>query len=320
MSKLVVSKLDNIISIDNKLKSKFMINCSIDNMINFTLYLFKTCDIINNYKVIVSTQPNKSFVSVYNIDNKQIDSIINKFYKEIKNYVYFEIDCKPVEKLKCNECNSIDFKQCLIDNSIYICTNCNSEIEIFIDMPNFKDTNRVNLAEKYTYTRKGHFIEAMKKFQGIQNIDNKKVADTVEILKKEINYHNLTQKLNKPNTVTKDQVYMFLMERSLSCHYDDLNLFYYILTGYECPDISTKYDVLCEDFDVLESALKQVNMGNRVNSLSVNYKLYKLLQLHGYNYKKNDFYILKTKMKEDEHDDYMKKAWKLLGWEWIPTF
>jgi hypothetical protein len=56
-----------------------------------------------------------------------------------------------------------------------------------------------------------------------------------------------------------------------------------------------------------------------INSINVYYKLLKLLQHIGKPFKKSDFYILKTKTKEDEHDDKMKKAWNLLGWSWIET-
>jgi len=54
--------------------------------------------------------------------------------------------------------------------------------------------------------------------------------------------------------------------------------------------------------------------------LNVYYKLYKLLQRNGFNCHKDEFYILKTKAKEDEHDEKMKKAWRILGWDWIETF
>ena len=112
---------------------------------------------------------------------------------------------------------------------------------------------------------------------------------------------------------------MFLSERGISNHYDDLNLIFHIITGESCPDISYLLDALCDDFDRLEVVLEEIKDADRVNSLSVNYKLYKLLQRHGYPCSKDDFYILKTKAKEDEHDAKMREAWDRLGWKWIAT-
>src|SRR6185503_15511622 len=112
----------------------------------------------------------------------------------------------------------------------------------------------------------------------------------------------------------------FLAEQNLSCHYDDINLLFHIITGEPCPDLSNIVEGLYEDFDKLEEVLSQIKDENRSNSLTVNYKLYKLLQKWAFPCRKSDFYILKTKTKEDEHDEKMKEAWDILGWSWIPTF
>jgi hypothetical protein len=122
------------------------------------------------------------------------------------------------------------------------------------------------------------------------------------------------------NSVTKDQIYMFLSEQDLSGFYEDLNLIFHIITKELCPDITEYLDDLYEDFDRLEEVLKDLQDDERTNSLNVNYKLYKLLQRRGYPCRKDDFYILKTKTKEDEHDEKMKQAFEILEWKWHPTF
>ena len=126
--------------------------------------------------------------------------------------------------------------------------------------------------------------------------------------------HGLTKE-----TVTKDQLYMFLSERKLSKHYEDLNLLFHIITGVKCPNISHLEDQLLELFDQQEEKLTEVLEDTRDNSLNVNYKLYKLLQKLGYPCCKDEFYILKTKAKEDEHDEALKECWELLGWRWLQT-
>ena len=67
-----------------------------------------------------------------------------------------------------------------------------------------------------------------------------------------------------------------------------------------------------------ESILKEVLEGeSRKNSLSVSYKLYKLLQRQGISQPeiKLSWYLKTLK----EHDRIMKTVWDKLGWTWIET-
>ena len=158
----------------------------------------------------------------------------------------------------------------------------------------------------------------MKKFQGKHNVNPAILQATVDIILLDMEFHNLTS-----SAITKDQMYMFLIERKLSNHYDDINIIYHIITDYPCPEFSHLESELLELFEQQEKALEEVMNDNkndgRVNSINVYYKLCKLLQRVGYPCKKSDFYILKTKAKEDEHDEIMKKAWIKLGWKWVET-
>lgn len=81
-----------------------------------------------------------------------------------------------------------------------------------------------------------------------------------------------------------------------------------------------------ELFDQIEEAYKEVRNKQRINSLTVNYKLYKLLQLLGYPCRKDQFYMLKTKNKLDEHDEqwtliikYLNKKHPDQGWRYLET-
>lgn len=297
----------------------------IESTIELSFYIFRTTELINEYKDLNKKLGTKSFITIttdvsQNDIEKKIENIISKYLTIAQDYVNIEnIHIKTI-KLSCPSCYSYNFTSVKDDDSIYICKDCNTEIEILDDSPNFKDTDRVNMASKYTYTRKGHFIDAAKRLQGIQNIDPKKIKEAVEIIEKEMKLHDLVKERNFPNSVTKDQVYMFLSEQKLSSFYEDLNLIFHIITGEPCPNISDYLDGIYEDSDILEEVLKDIQDEDRTNSLNVNYKLYKLLQRRGYSCRKDDFYILKTKTKEDEHDEKMKQAFLILGWKWNPTF
>lgn len=297
----------------------------IESTIELSFYIFRTSDLINEYREINKKLGAKSFVTISSDKSqdeieKRVEIIISRYLCIAQDYVNIENIYLKTSKLKCPSCYSYNFMLIKDDESIYVCKECNTEIEILDDSPNFKDTDRVNMASKYTYTRKGHFIDAAKRLQGIQNIDPKKIKMAIDIIEKEMKLHDLVKERDTPNSVTKDQIYMFLSEQNLSNFYEDLNLIFHIITGEMCPDITEYLDGIYEDFNKLEEVLKDIQDEDRTNSLNVNYKLYKLLQRRGYSCRKDDFYILKTKTKEDEHDEKMKQAFLLLGWKWNPTF
>jgi len=306
----------------------------LETTLELGLYLFRTSDILGEYRRLMIEAGPKSFIKEERQERDQFSlrkrELISQFLCIAQDYIDIDYLNQPLEKILCSECQTSEFRFD-DENSIYVCRVCGTEVEILDDSPSFKDTDRVNMSSRFSYSRRGHFIDAMRRFQGIQNIDPKKIEKVVEVLRQEMNLHGLTEA-----TVTKDHIYMFLSERRLSRHYEDLNLLFHIITGKPCPNISHLEDDLLNDFDRQEEKLSEVLEDERDNSLNVNYKLYKLLQRRGFSCWKDDFYILKTKTKEDEHDEAMKAAWEKLNeedrlylkefsveeptWDWIPTF
>lgn len=294
----------------------------LESTFELVLYIFRTDDILREYREMLSSTRARSFITL----ELQNDSVVNNGSELVSRYLciaqeYITIDNLSYhpEKLRCPACQRMDFR--LDDeDSTYICYHCQTEVNVLDDTPSFKDTDRVNMSSRYTYTKRGHFIDAMKRFQGIQNTDPKKIKKVVNILLDEMDKHNLKKlSQNRRERVSKDHLYMFLSENKLSSYYDDINLLHTVITGEPCPNISEFEDVILDDFEKQEVAYIRVQDPERINSLNVNYKLYKLLQRRGYICKKDDFYILKTKNKEDEHDEVLKKAWEILGWIWIET-
>lgn len=296
----------------------------LENTMEVVLYNLRVTRIVEEYKTISKTTTVRSFIGDTNTTSKgasRLGDLKRSFLSVVREYVHIKIPKRKVAKsMVCEECGSSNLKVNIEDDSMYTCGECFSEMEIVVDTPSFKDADRVNLSSKYTYTRKGHFNDAVKRYQGTQNVDPKNIAKAVEIIKREMEHNHLTAERGLPNSVNIDHIHDFLAEQSLSSHYDDLNLLNNIITGEECPDISHLEDELYECFDQLEKALAQIVDETRVNSLNVDYKLYKLLQHLGWKCTKSEFYILKTKNKGDEHDEKMKMAFQILGWEWIPTF
>lgn len=275
-------------------------------------YLIKTSSIIEEYTKLCSNTKKKSFIktkeSFNDTDSKKKDDLILKYKTIAQNYVPIELS-QQTQKLICSECDGTIFA---VQDTHYICQKCAHISKTYDLSPTYKDNDRINRTNRYTYTRKGHFIEAISKFQGEQNTTIKE--EVYKKLRQEIYAHNLT-----PQTVTKDQVYMFIGENGLSKHYEDINLIYYVLTGVKPPDISKDVRRLIDMFEVAERIYDLIKDPDRTNSLAVNYKLLKLLQLLGYPFKKSDFYTLKTDTILEEHDEIWRKICAMTGWDFIPT-
>lgn len=302
----------------------------LESTMELAFYILKSSAIIEEYKSLIkSGDRTKSFL----IDippkgasrgtkvNTRIQELKTAFLGVVGHHITVKVPRKKSQTvMSCEQCKSTDLRVNSDDDSLYTCGECYNEFEVMVDTPSFKDTDRVNLTNKFVYSRKGHFIDAIKRFQCEQKYDPKKVKYALEVITKEMEYHGLTSKRGLSNSVTRDNIYTFLTEQSLNTHYNDLNLLYSLISGERPPDISMYVDDIMEDFELLEAALKALNDDSRVNSWNVYFKLYKLLQRRGYKCRKNEFYVLKTKEKEDEHDEKLKQAFDLLGWEWKPTF
>lgn len=297
----------------------------LEYMNELTRYLSRTSDIIRRYRILIRDSAYKeSFVSKLRSVPIEIEikikSLVNNFLHIAQEYITLENYTQYPQQLTCPACSSVSFERSIEDDSLFLCTICKTEVEVPDDAPSFKDTDRVNMTSKYQYSKKGHFIDTAKRFQGTQNTDPKKIQKIVGIIKKQIDEHNLVCERGFPNSCTKDHVYMFMESQKLTKHYDDLNLIFYIITGVECPDISEYMSDLLDDFDKGEVVIQDIlDSTMKTNTLNVNYKLYKYLQRRGCYYDRDSFYFLKTKAKEDEHDKIMKEAWERLGWDWIPT-
>lgn len=271
----------------------------IEGGFELALYLLKTTDMLDEYKTIISGTAAKSFIrDLRPRDEAKIfrkNQIVLEFLRIAKQYVNLEnFKQKQRNTPLCDVCHSGNLRES-DDNSIFICA-CGNQIEVLDDAPTFKDAERVNMSTRYTYTCRGHFNEAMNRFEGKQNTEISQ--NVLDILKREMVLHGLT-----PKTFTKDHLYMFLSENKLSDFYADINLIYFLITSTDAPDITKYRNELFEMFDQLEEAYQIVKDDDRLNSLNVNWKLYKLLQLLDYPCKKDDFFCLKTPTKQGEHEE-----------------
>lgn len=290
----------------------------IETTMELGLYNMKVSSLLEEYRSIHRS----SFMGDDFTTTRRKAEIRRLFLGNVRDYVVITISKRRVYRtMVCESCSSKSIRVRDDDECVYVCQDCYHEFEIPNDTTSsYKDTDRVNLSNKYVYSRKGHFTDAVKHLQGDQHYDRVKIDNVIMIIKREMKFHGLVSEGGLINSVSKSNIHTFLSENSLSKHYIDLNLIYMLITDVPCPNLSPYIDKLYSEFDQLSEALEKVRDDGRVNSLNVFYILYKLLQRQERGWRKSDFYILKTKAKEDEHDEKMKKAFALLGWEWKPTY
>lgn len=310
--------IDNFDKLSAKKESEIIRRAiqDIEGGFDLSLYLLKTSSLLEEYAKLVSETQSNSFMRSYeNLDEKKNfrkREIVLEFLRIAKDYIKLDgftggVGTSPT----CDACHSTDLEPGSVDYTL-ICNKCGVQMDLLDDSPSFKDSERVNMSARYTYTCKGHFIEAMNRFEGKQNTEIPQ--NVIQILNKELEIHGFNEK-NK-SLITKDHIYMFLSEKGLSDFYADINLIYFMVSGVNPPDITAYRNELLDMLEQLEEAYLNVKESGRMNSLNVNWKLYKLLQLLDYPCQKDDFFCLKTPTKQGEHEekwfemiDYLKDTY-----------
>lgn len=274
-------------------------------------YQTKTEKLIEKYNSI--GEGVKSFVCAENIEDekeKEKEILKNKIISIAKMYIEFDITKnKQLKNISCPDCEYTDFEP--VDSNLLACKKCNTCINIIDESHTYKDIDRLNLTQKYVYTKEAHFNEAYDKFQAMQNTNiPKKLYDMIYT---EMKKHNITKK-----NLKHEQIELFLSEGGFSKFYDDITLIYCTITGKTPPNISKYKNDLIQMNIQVEKIYSIVKDPDRINSLNVNYKLMKLLQLLGYDIRKHKFNIPK-KDKLVEHDQVWKEICRHLDWKFYPT-
>jgi len=264
------------------------------------LYLLQTSSLLDKYRRLKAETQQRTFVVETKADESKLDDINTitfEYLRVARNYINLDKKfASSIRKATCPSCKNVLYRQDT-KTAALIC-KCGVQVDQLDDKPSFKDTDRVNMASRYVYTTRGHFIDAMNRFEGKQNTE---IPDSViQILKCEIKKHGLSI---KRQTVTKDHVYMFMSEQQLGDYYGDFNLIYFLVTGISPPNITELRTELLEINEFIDEAYVEIRGPERSNSLNVDFKLYKGLQLICFKCSKADFYCLKTPTKQSEHEE-----------------
>lgn len=304
------------IKIDQKIKD-------LETNTMFAEYICISQKIIDEYMLLLNVPMNVSFFGKKREKSEsdgRKEDLLDKFLDIAKKYLPIKTYKKETQKkIVCDCGNSSDFTH--TENTV-TCESCGIENSIYTIQTNFKDIDRVNLSQKYKYSKRVYFRETVNRYEGKQNKKIvPKVYDDVELW---FDKHNLLLHggeltfHEKHGNITKDHIYMALSETGHNLHYEDINLLHNQFTGKPCPDISHVRNELFEDFDQVMIEYDNLDI-DRVNSLNSQYLLYQLLRRRKVKVNENDFGMLKTRDRLIDYDEIYEKICMRKEWSFFPT-
>ena len=325
------------------LKKKFIMDEE-KKIENYNFYLVSSVQIIEDFIEIRKNIQKISFFRTHNNttnDNKKkIQDIIDRYIKMVNHYFpgkynhYWKIEVDKFQKRKkikvncikeCPTCNGDNEQFVIADNHI-VCSFCGTVISTTNDnLISFRDIERINIGSKYTYDRKTHFRECIKRFQGKQNVnippkvfnDILQQLNSYQLIPNNYKDHN---KIKIFKDVKREHIQMILKDLGYSKYYEDIVYIYHKITGQEIPDITHLENNLMNDFDALLEMYDSTFKTDRKNFINNQYVLYQLLRKYKYNCRKEEFQFLKTNDRKYYHDVVCQQLFEKLGWNFNAVF
>ena len=325
------------------LKDKFIMDQK-KIMENYNFYLVSSVSIIDEF---IKTKKNIQKISFFKMNNnsnnhhkKKIQEIIDRYIHIVDYYFpgkynhYWTLENDKYQKRKkininsikeCPTCNG-DQEQFVIADNHMVCSFCGTVISTTNDnLISFRDIERINIGSKYTYDRKTHFRECIKRFQGKQNVNiPPELFD--DIIHQIISYQLIPKDYEQYDKkeifkdVKREHIQMILKDLGYSKYYEDIVYIYHKITGHNIPDITHLENNLINDFDLLLECYDSTFKTDRKNFINNQYVLYQLLRKYKYNCRKEDFQFLKTNDRKYYHDVVCQQLFEKLGWNFSAVF
>ncbi len=305
IKKKYTTNIDKI-KISDIYNKHYIIFLNISSECEYGLYLYKISNIIEKYKSIINIH--RPFIVIDNTYKNNISTIkklMNKYLTIAQNYINItDWVISDYNKDKCNICGNIDLS---IEYNHSTCNKCGFMVEYLDIYPTYKDGERVNMTSKYTYLNSSHFDNAIKCFQGKQNIKN---YDKLELdILKYMGDNNINR-----DSLTKSDLRKFINKNKKKIKNIDINLIFHYITKKDLPDISIYEHDLFLLYNKYKEYYIEVKDPNRQNSLNIYFILCKLLQILGYKCNESDFCSLRTPKKIEEHNKKFEEVRKIAGW------
>ncbi len=261
--------------------------------INYGYYILRVYDFIST---LHKTTTLSEFFSIGTVV-VDLEELI-QFVSVAQDYVPVELVQK--QDVECGQCGCTTVDTLL--EGEYICQSCG-----FINDNRLECQKDESGPSRNYYSLKQNLLKAIDKFEGrgVVVLGDDLAIIKAELVRKNVDFAHLK----------REQIHRVLKEHGMTQYYDCLNTVMYMLTGKAYRNISQYVPQILKFHEELEYAYKFVKNANRINSLNVNFKLYKLLRLCGVDCDISEFCTLKTDQKTDEHEEKWEQICKITGWQ-----
>uniref|UniRef100_A0A6C0JAS7 Viral late gene transcription factor 3 zinc ribbon domain-containing protein n=1 Tax=viral metagenome TaxID=1070528 RepID=A0A6C0JAS7_9ZZZZ len=275
-------------TISNNLKNK-------KKEIDYGFYISRVYNFIQK----IDNTYSEIFLNKTNINKFELNDFMN-FISICREYINIDLE-QQQEEIICPSCSYSDI---VYKENEYICDNCFLVYDSRI--PGIKEIDMTNKFKTY-YSLKGNLLKAIEKFEGKGVIIHEEDIEKIlfEINKRKINI----------NFLQREHVCKILKDVKLVKYYDCINVLMSKLTGCEQRSISQYIPEIIRYHGILEHYYPFVRDNDRVNSLNVQYKLYKLLRLCDVDCDISEFCTLKTEQKYEEHEAIWHELCKYTNWK-----
>lgn len=290
-----------------------------DERDKLTEYICRTCKYLDEFKKIQKPGLDHFFGNTKEAPNHELTNILCKYLHIIRDYVPVEVHEEQTIDV-CTYCGSYNF---ITSEESITCFDCCKQDDIYSIQSSYKDSNRVNVNQKYRYKRTAHFRDTVVQYQGKQN---KKIPKKVyDDLTKEFRKMNIPIKGDEPISnkenynirISKKLIYLMLKKTGNNSYYEDIHFIHAYFTGEPLHDIHNIEKDLFKDFDKIIEIYDGMNI-KRKNFLNSQYILFQLLKRYKVKVEEHDFEILKTTERLKVHDDIYKQICEQLGWTFVP--
>lgn len=276
------------------------------------LYLSRTSNIVERYKQIDSVLRPRSFTKKIVADPLLVNEkneLVFAFLRIARDYINIKQYSYQSSKYICNKngCKNTEF--IVEEDDKMVCKQCSNIVYCLDEGASYKDSDRVNMTNRYKYSCEGHFIEAMDCYEGVHTFEGAPIVKNFILSELRL--------IDSGNVdVPKDDIHRILTENKMSENYKHINLLHSLITGKPCPCITMYRDEILDMNKYIEEGSICIkddkdNESERINSINVYFKLYKCLQIVDFPCNSNDFYFLKTGDKRKEHEEFWKN---LIAW------
>lgn len=265
---------------------------------NYGFYIVRVYDFLKK----VNPSKSKNLLDIFQEDImiKVNLSLLMDYISIAREYIHVVINQK--QHITCPDCSKIMISE-KIEGELH-CEECGLIYDT--RLPGVKDLEAVNTSRSY-YSLKMNLLKAIHKFEGKQSTINTNELELIsqEMKKRKLNNHSLKC----------EHLLKILKDLKLAKYYEEVYSLLPLLTHRPRKSIQPYIPQILKLHDELEYAYSTVKNPNRINSLNVYFKLYKLLRICDKEFDMSDLCTLKTEQKFEEHEEKWKEICKITGWK-----